>query len=482
MPYARSFLRTRIDRLEEMAGAARAAHGERRLPIDDLKTGVRAFLAYGQSLSNGTEGWPALSRSPLPGNYMIGESVRPIERVDDPAGWRPVGGEAILRPLVATIQHVAHGALISHEDVPSLPHGAMHYGETIIEGALNYLRRRVGAAPDQGPGDGAFVAASCGVAGKTIEQLSKGGRPDLYGRTLEAIEAAQRALGPRSGAVEVSAILWLQGEFNYSGLHGGATARDEYAARVRELFRDLRQDLAARGVADRAPAVFAHQSHGFFSTPETDLEIAQAQRELAATQDHWRLVGPVYAVTAKGGHLDANGYRWLGSQFGKVMSEVFLEGRPWRPLSLIACESHGRFVLAAFEAPAPPIVIERPLAFHDAAALTSAGFGCRDARGDIAVRAADVVSPHVVALTLERAPEGPATLTYAGKRPFNGVGCLRDSDPALADDSFDFEAAPQPHLDPRVTARHGERYPLHNWCLAFEMPILDDSPRGLAVS
>ncbi len=34
------------------------------------------------------------------------------------------------------------------------------------------------------------------------------------------------------------------------------------------------------------------------------------------------LAAPCYPVTDKGGHLDANGYRWLGAQFGKAMHAV----------------------------------------------------------------------------------------------------------------------------------------------------------------
>ena len=35
---------------------------------------------------------------------------------------------------------------------------------------------------------------------------------------------------------------------------------------------------------------------------------------MALADEGWFMVGPTYPVTAKGGHLDANGYRWLGAQ------------------------------------------------------------------------------------------------------------------------------------------------------------------------
>ena len=63
--------------------------------------GVNHVIAYGQSLSSGWEGWPALSVVPRHDSLMLGRSVRPVD--ENLPCWEPVGGAAF-HPLVATVQ------------------------------------------------------------------------------------------------------------------------------------------------------------------------------------------------------------------------------------------------------------------------------------------------------------------------------------------------------------------------------------------
>jgi hypothetical protein len=69
--------------------------------------------------------------------------------------------------------------------------------------------------------------------------------------------------------------------------------------------------------------MFMYQTGGAYASD--DQAIAQAQLDTALRMPGCYMVAPSYPVTAKGGHLDANGYRWLGAQFGKVMHHVLTQ-------------------------------------------------------------------------------------------------------------------------------------------------------------
>jgi len=112
---------------------------------------------------------------------------------------------------------------------------------------------------------------------------------------------------------------------------------------------------------------------------------------------------------------------------------------------------------------APPPMVER-LPPH-------AGFACADSVGPIGVEEAEVVAPHVVQLRLAREPRSRARVFYAGRRPMLGVGCLRDNDPDVSGERFEFSTIDRAHLPGSALGWEGECYPLWNWCAAFSMAV-----------
>ncbi|MDE2576204.1 MAG: hypothetical protein KGL55_12925, partial [Rhodospirillales bacterium] len=81
---------------------------------------INHVLVYGQSLSSGWEGWPALSVAPRTDSLMLGRSVRALEEAA-PA-WTPVDGAAF-RPLAATVQPPGAGGPLSPDAVAALRPG-----------------------------------------------------------------------------------------------------------------------------------------------------------------------------------------------------------------------------------------------------------------------------------------------------------------------------------------------------------------------
>jgi len=150
---------------------------------------INHVIAYGQSLSSGCEGWPALSTEQAHDSLMLGDAVRP--RKDDSIEWSPVGTTAF-RPLRATVQE--------------WPPGAVALGETVLEGAANFWRGRqlaVGASP----GRHRLLARSCGVGGRTLEALSKGASPELFPRLRGCARLARATADARGLSCRMAAAV-----------------------------------------------------------------------------------------------------------------------------------------------------------------------------------------------------------------------------------------------------------------------------------
>ena len=427
--------------------------------------GFNHVLAYGQSLSTGWEGWPALSTAPLAGAFMLGESVRP--RSEHAPVWEAVGGAA-LRPLVATVQDLSTGALLTPPDIARLEPGALALGETVLEGAIaEWLSR--------GPADPArmVVASACGVGGRSLEALSKGASPELFNRLRGCVRAAQGAAAAAGVDFGVVALLFLQGEHNSWGV-GGTSDRGLYKALLTRLYADFLADIVGVTAGQTAPpAMFLYQTGGNYASQ--DNAVAQAQLEFALEVPLCFLASPVYPVTDKGGHLDANGYRWLGAQFGKVMHRVLTLGEQWRPLHPIEANADGLTVTVTFEVPVPPLAWGRPFCATTRHEVPQRGFSALDNAGEVAIAEVALAGPKAVRITLDRRLGAGAMLRYAAASHL-GLGALHDSDASVSVSRYQPEPGTRAPPGPDLREVAGRPYSLQNWCTAFAVPVHSRQP------
>jgi hypothetical protein len=426
---------------------------------------INHVLAYGQSLSSGWEGWPALSVAPVGGSLMLGDSVRP--RHEQAPDWIP-SGAARFAPLVATVQDVGTGALLSPDAVARLPASSVALGETVLEAAVNDFRRRQAADPMAVLHR--LLASSCGVGGRTLEQLSRGANPELFNRLRACVRAARQAATAAGASYGIVALLLLQGENNNWRLNGGTGDRAEYKALMARFVDDFAADVVG-GIAaqDTPPAVFTYQTGGAYA--DDAMAVPQAQLEVALERPDVFLAAPVYPVTDKGGHLDANGYRWLGAQFGKVMHCVLTLGQDWRPLYPLSARLDGPVVVVEFHVPTPPLAWGRPFRGHRRCDLADKGFTVLDGEGVVKLARVELAGPTTVALILQRRPAGRALLRYGDQSRHGGRGSLHDSDPTVAFDPYVFDATTGHRLSASQPDLNGLPYPLMNWCVAFALPI-----------
>ncbi|EPK8426884.1 hypothetical protein PQD99_005666, partial [Klebsiella pneumoniae] len=170
--------------------AAAAARDEINTRIARPVYDYNILITDGQSLSNGNEGWAALSkdiRATLNIN-MLGDSVRP--KNENGSTFTPLNG-AEIRPARAVVQDLIAppdgGNLMTDEAVAALPRGANNFGETVDIGAMWMWREMQlqfrGLATDERK----IVAVNCGVGGQIIEHLSKGHSWGFYNRIISAV-------------------------------------------------------------------------------------------------------------------------------------------------------------------------------------------------------------------------------------------------------------------------------------------------------
>jgi hypothetical protein len=418
-------------------------------------------LIGGQSLSQGQESWPRLSTTARTDCFMIGDSVRCFHEA--PA-WRPVGALA-LNPLLGSVEST-NGTLLSDEEAAALPVGNPAKGENPVVGMTNYAAR---AFADLRGSGRKWVAMATGVGGKTIEDLSAGSITNLYARVTQALSTFSDLVpgGQTKGCI---AFAWLQGESNYDPAGSGDATKAGYKTKLTAYKQQLDTDVIATFGQDRPPVFLTYQTGATYTRDVNELAIGMAQWEFARETPGAFMVGPAYPYTDKGGHLDANGSRWIGQQFAKVFHRTVVLGEGWEPLSPLWIEAVAQTVYIGFLVPEPPLVFDVAYVVTVATDYPRKGFRITDAAGDVPITNVRILGATIVALECARAPGLDAKIWYADKAAHNGNGNLRDSDPTVANDDYAFNAGSGQYAGANIAALVGKPYPLWNWAIAFCLP------------
>ena len=425
------------------------------------------LLIYSQSLGTYQEGYPALSKTPVAGydNLMLGDSIRPSSRTN-PA-FVPLG-EAALKPLKAVVQSITGDAVLTDAEVAALPAGSQNEGEGGVAMA-NFLRKLwLQKNCLESDSTRRFVTTSSGVNGRTIEELSKGASPELYQRPLQAVQQVKGLATAGSMSYSIGAILWVQGEWNYNGTHGGDQTKSGYKAKMQTLFANMISDMAM-GIAGQKspPAVFMYQTGGSFSVDTYDLAIGMAQWEFCKENKNAYLATPAYPYPDKGGHLTGNGYRWMDMQFAKVMHRVLNEGEGWEPLGPIKVIIIGNVIYVFYHVPSPPLQFRPSYIGRTATMFADKGFRVTDSAGAVAISGVEIVEDTIIKITLASTPVGATKLWYGDKTSHDGNGNVFDSDPFVASENYVYTAGSGQYADENIPELVGKPYPLNNPSIQF---------------
>lgn len=468
-----------IAKMDNLALAASAAVN------NTLVTGIQRpvfdynlVITDGQSLSTGTEGWAALSTVAFEAEnlLMFGDSVRPsTDRATGGSTWNPLGGSA-LKPLKAVTQSIGGGSIQTDAEVSALPPGAVNEGETVDVGAVNFWRQLQndfhGVSVDPAR---KIIVLNCGVQGRTVEELSKGHPYNHYNRVIEAVTKVKSYIASQQpgATVGIVAFLYMQGEWNYWTSTTGTHDRATFLELTKQLRTDLITDCAYSICGQKLPpAWITYQTGGSYTDDTYNLAIGMAQLDMAEQVPGCYLATPVYQVTDKNGHLDPNGYRWTGMQFGKVLHRILDRGLDWKPMKPIKVVRYSDDeILACFNTPSPPAKFKETYVVNTATMYPNKGFLVTDANGVVGVSSVTTVGQATLSVKLSAPATGDVYLWYAPKTTYNGNGNLCDSDSTIAPYNYEYHAGSGQYPSANIAALVDKPYPLENWCCAFRIKV-----------
>lgn len=480
------------------------------LPSGAFAKDIQQFIINGQSLSTGHQSWPVVSVENIPGNYMMGGEIWVNAGTGYDHGYD--GNHSwTINPLVGTMSHA-----FKEFDNNSRNGGAI--AECPLLGAVNHMQLTFLKGQD-------LLATSVGVSGASVEELSKEcTQRKFYSQFVESLDhAVEETKKAGYDAITCPAIFWMQGEFNYivKGEHCGLNAGEDnctdaktYKAFMVKLKNNMQQDIMAKYGQSKAPVWITYQVGAQYVRDKVSIGMAQLQA--ANEYDDIIMAGSPYPYPDRGGHLDANGYRWFGEMLAKAYYKSQVLGEKVIPLQpkKITREDGGKTIRVKYYVPVGPMVFDTDIlpkiknygfnVYHN-----GYGGGARQNIKSITIEGDDVVMKFDNALT------GKVVVTYAdpetrienqpdGLNHLQGHGNLRDSDPyesALtyidldaknSDGSYVYsrneaETRLRPDYEPKDAEGnviYGKPYPLYNFGMAFyytldkkvdELEILDEN-------
>ncbi|TGO98811.1 hypothetical protein E1753_27180, partial [Klebsiella pneumoniae] len=272
---------------------------------------INIIVTYGQSYSNGTQGVPCLTRAIKDSLNlkMLGMSVRPLN-VHSGSTFNPVGSAALTN-LVAVNQSDDDGHIMTDAEVIAASPWSNNYGESVDIASLQMWRTMQFQQKAISSDSRQYVALNCGVGGQIIENLEKGASTGFYNRIISAVTQVKGIADAAGKTCGVVGLLYLGNEYNYDSTKGGTTDRVTYRNKLRGLIDDFISDTIAITGQESVPLTLLYQTGGSYTRDVTKMSIGEAQLDICAADPNVMMASPNYMVTGKGGHPDANGYRWL---------------------------------------------------------------------------------------------------------------------------------------------------------------------------
>jgi hypothetical protein len=258
-----------------------------------------------------------------------------------------------------------------------------HEGETIGNGLCDHLKST--ATRFMNPSS-KFLFSYTGQGGRLIRELDKrhddakdsraGSRKSeggYYNTILDDVKRAKKSSELLKKKYSVMAITWMQGESNRFGsinrwdkpIEDKKEYMDIYLEDLIQLKNDLQTDIVEITKQSSNIPFFTYQSAG--------TTIGTAQLMACDKERDMYMVGATYMLPnaensrmwaaqkhGDGIHLAADGQRWLGEMFAKVIRKVIFEKEDWDPLRPLGAilSNDRKNMYVNFHVPSPPIVLD----------------------------------------------------------------------------------------------------------------------------
>jgi hypothetical protein len=327
----------------------------------------------------------------------------------------------------------------SFDLVPLRAYERGHEGETIGSGLCDHLSQTSDSIVKR-TRKTKYLFSYSGEGGRLIRELDKrhndandtragerlsGGR--YYATAIDDVRRAKHICDSLEWKYSVFALTWMQGESNRMGqvnrwdppLRNPDSIRRIYINDLIQLKKDFQEDIRSITGQKNKPHLFTYQTEGPL--------ISTAQVMACDLEKDIHMVGPIYMLPNAGNsriyntnahgddiHLTADGERWLGEMFAKVIRKVVLEKKNWQPLRPLKALLKEDEIRVRFFVPAPPLVIDT---IFLPAEGTSLGFDIYDSYGQLDVKAVRLNSENELVIKLKKKPDpGRAIhLAYGGR-------------------------------------------------------------------
>ncbi|MGR7040485.1 hypothetical protein ACU63Y_05675 [Klebsiella aerogenes] len=433
-------------------------------------------LVYGQSLGSGYEGWPALTKLAREvGNLlMVGDSIRGSSR----SGIYAPLGENEFHDLRAVVQSAASPAVIlTDAQIAALSAGSTCEGETVDVSAVHFWRalqlqmQGKPANPDR-----KIVVVNCSVAGRSVEQLSKGASTQHYENrvqkaltNIKSLVDAKSVEAGRPLTCGITATIYIGNEWNYTGTDG-TTDKNTYKAKLGQLFDDITAENVTIFGTDKRPVFITTQTGDVYTRDSTNLSIGTAHIEMQNERDNVFCAGPNYPVPSKsGGHRDPNGYRWLGQKIGQALHYTVDLRRRWFPMYATGATFSGKEVLVDHMVMCWPATWRETFSTITPTMYPNKGYRLADALGSAPIASVEIAADTITRIVSSRDLVAPVYVWYAGQTTYNGDGNLYDSDSTVSLYNYEFNEGSGQYAAANLPAYVGKPYPLNNACAAYRI-------------
>lgn len=408
------------------------------------------IILYGQSLSMGWQCSSAITTTPLKNCFMVGSSPM-ITKAND--------GSKVLSPLIAKVW----------------PNG----GEQPIVALTNTFAKQYNRFVDRNQ---KFIGTNCGEGGQSIEKLSKectNGTNYYTTEFLKTINSAKDAVEAEGKTISCSAIVYMQGEYNYTNLTGAGLTpgtdatndKDTYKAYLLTLKNNMQADIMAKYGQSEKPLFFIYTVCGSYIL-QKNMPINMAQVEFAMENDDVFLLNPTYFTPDYGGgHLSTNGYRWYGETIGKALCSVFIDNMDCKPIMPKEYKVSNDTISIYCYVPVKPLVVDT----WTKEEIVNYGFRVYKNNSEVAIVNVSVNDNVISIKTIQKLDDAESLeITYAGNGR-SGAGNVRDSDDwhslyTYWDDTNDIGGTSQVNYRPKDMNGNyifGKPYPMYNWLTNF---------------
>lgn len=235
-----------------------------------------------------------------------------------------------------------------------------------------------------------FVSICCGVGGQTVAQLmdttkyrdvssnefyfpnivvkntdEDTGLTNNYAAIKKSLQGARNAADALGKSVGVVAILWIQGENDYTGTGTPDTDTaecscnsnsEEWIKRSNRLISDIKEDIRTILQQEPEPAVFIGQTAGNFM--KNNFAINKGQLNICDNRKIFQLPSNYPYSNTSDGHLTPNGSLWQGELIAQNVFDVTYKNKDVSRLRVKDVKVINNKIYISYTIPTPPLRFE----------------------------------------------------------------------------------------------------------------------------